>query len=141
MGLDSSKFKGVIFGDGESRLVTEQDEQNFKKALREGKVFMPGECAPINKQPHKNKAPMQEQILSEVSEILVDNYGLRYDEITPEATLDENLDLDSLDRVEFLSKIEDKFNIRAQDDDLETMKTVQDVVTYIDDRINAHRPS
>ena len=83
---------------------------------------------------------MQEQILSEVSEILVDNYGLRYDEITPEATLDENLDLDSLDRVEFLSKIEDKFNIRAQDDDLETLKTVQDVVTYIDDRINAHRP-
>lgn len=84
---------------------------------------------------------MQEQILSEVSEILVDNYGLRYDEITPEATLDENLDLDSLDRVEFLSKIEEKFNIRAQDDDLETLKTVHDVVTYIDDRINAHRPS
>lgn len=83
---------------------------------------------------------MQEQILSDVSEILVDNYGIRYDEITPEATLDGNLDLDSLDRVEFLSKIEDKFNIRAQDDDLETLKTVQDVITYIDDRINAHRP-
>lgn len=95
----------------------------------------------IKNQTHTNNKTMQEQILSEVSEILVENYGLRYDEITPEANLDENLDLDSLDRVEFLTKIEDKFNIRAQDDDLETLKTVQDVITYIDDRINAHRPS
>lgn len=105
-----------------------------------GHGFIPQVEFYVKNQTHTNNKTMQEQILSEVSEILVENYGLRYDEITPEATLNENLDLDSLDRVEFLSEIEDKFNIRAQDDDLETLKTVQDVITYIDDRINAHRP-
>jgi acyl carrier protein len=44
----------------------------------------------------------------------------------------EDLNLDSLDIVELMMKMEDDFGVEIPEEDAEGMKTVQDVITYLD---------
>lgn len=48
--IDSSRFKGMVYDEHGARIPTEQDEEDFREALRKGEVYMPGEY-----RPHKNK--------------------------------------------------------------------------------------
>jgi acyl carrier protein len=82
----------------------------------------------------------QQQILEDISKILVDDYGKYPEEVVPDATLEDDMDLDSLDTVEFIMKIETKFNITVQDEDAEKIITVQDLVNYVEERIAAFKP-
>lgn len=50
--------------------------------------------------------------------------------ITPETTL-ERLGADSLDIVDLVISIEDVFDVNIDDDDMEKLKTVQDLINYI----------
>lgn len=52
------------------------------------------------------------------------------DMITPNTTL-EDLGADSLDMVEVIMAIEDEFDVQIKDEDLETLKTVSDLINYI----------
>ena len=49
-------------------------------------------------------------------------------QITPEMSIYEDLGLDSLDTIELVAKLEEKFDIRIKDDDLVDVKTIQDIV-------------
>jgi len=49
-------------------------------------------------------------------------------QITPEMSIHEDLGLDSLDTIELVAKLEEKFDIRIKDDDLVDVKTIQDIV-------------
>jgi acyl carrier protein len=44
----------------------------------------------------------------------------------------DDLNLDSLDIVELMMKMEDEFGVEIPEEDAEGLKTVQDVVTYLD---------
>ena len=44
----------------------------------------------------------------------------------------EDLNLDSLDIVELMMKMEDDFGVEIPEEDAEGMKTVQDVITYLE---------
>ena len=46
----------------------------------------------------------------------------------------EDLNLDSLDIVELMMKMEDEFGVEIPDDEAEALKTVQDVVKYLETR-------
>jgi acyl carrier protein len=52
-------------------------------------------------------------------------------EVTLEADLVEDLDIDSLTMVEIIVSTQDKFGIEIPDADLKDLRTVQDVVDYI----------
>ena len=52
------------------------------------------------------------------------------DMITPETTL-EDLGADSLDLVEVIMAIEDEFDVQIKDEDLESLKSVGDLINYI----------
>lgn len=67
----------------------------------------------------------------QIKKILVEQLDIDEDIVTPETTI-EDLGVDSLDLVEAVMAIEDTFNIKIEDSDLESLKTVNDFVAYVE---------
>lgn len=67
-----------------------------------------------------------------VKEIIVDTLSCEEDEVTMEANLFDDLGADSLDAVELNMAIGDAFGITIEDEKMAEMKTVGDIVKYID---------
>ena len=67
-----------------------------------------------------------------VRDIVVEQLGSEADEVTLESTFIDDLGADSLDIVELIMAFEEEFNVETPDEAAEKIKTVQDVVNYID---------
>ena len=67
-----------------------------------------------------------------VRDIVVEQLGVEADEVAIESTFIDDLVADSLDIVELIMAFEEEFGIEIPDEAAEKIKTVQDVVTYID---------
>ena len=67
-----------------------------------------------------------------VRDIVVEQLGSEADEVTLESTFIDDLGADSLDIVELVMAFEEEFNVEIPDEAAEKIKTVQDVVNYID---------
>ena len=67
-----------------------------------------------------------------VRDIVVDQLGVEADEVSIESTFIDDLGADSLDIVELIMAFEEEFGIEIPDEAAEKIKTVQDVVSYID---------
>jgi acyl carrier protein len=74
----------------------------------------------------------QQEILAGFAEILDEIAGVSADQVTPEKSFLDDLDLDSLTMVEVATAAEDKFNVKIPDDDLKDLKTVQNAVDYVE---------
>jgi acyl carrier protein len=61
--------------------------------------------------------------------------GLDENKIAPDASLKEDLEIDSLGKVEMTLALEDAFNLYLQDEELEDVKTVNDVVSLIESKV------
>lgn len=68
-----------------------------------------------------------------VKEIVLDCLKCNEEDIVPGADLVEDLGADSLDGVDLIMALEDAFNITFPDDAIVKMKTVGDIVAYIED--------
>jgi len=71
-------------------------------------------------------------LFDEVKEVIVEQLNVASDEVKPEAKFVEDLGADSLDVVEMIMALEEKFEIEIPDSDAEKIQTVQDVVNYIE---------
>lgn len=67
-----------------------------------------------------------------VVEVVVEQLGVKKEDVRPEARFIEDLGADSLDTVELVMSLEEEFGIEIPDEDAEKAKTVGDVVNYID---------
>lgn len=67
-----------------------------------------------------------------VRDIVVEQLGVEADEVALDSTFIDDLGADSLDIVELIMAFEEEFNIEIPDEAAENIKSVQDVVTYID---------
>ncbi len=67
-----------------------------------------------------------------VQEIVADKLGVEKSKITKEASFIDDLGADSLDTVELIMKMEEDFEIEIPDEEAEKLKTVGDVVDYLD---------
>ena len=56
--------------------------------------------------------------------------------IKPETSFIDDLNLDSLDIVELMMKMEDEFGIEIPEEDAEGLKSVKDVISYIKSKQN-----
>ena len=72
-------------------------------------------------------------ILAKLSEIIVDRLDVEKEKIVPAASFVEDLGADSLDIVELIMGIEEEFDIEIPDEDVEKLRTVGSVVSYIED--------
>lgn len=71
-------------------------------------------------------------IFETVRDIIAKQIGLDKSRITLESDIIKDLGLDSLGVVELVMEIEDKYGLVADDDTVATLKTVGDVVKYIE---------
>ena len=71
-------------------------------------------------------------MFEEVKSVIIDVLGVSEDEVTPEASLTDDLGADSLEAVEIGNSIEEKTGVAISDEDLPTLKTVQDIVDYVE---------
>ncbi|HET9894275.1 MAG TPA: acyl carrier protein [Streptosporangiaceae bacterium] len=77
-------------------------------------------------------AMKQEEILAGLSEIIDEIAGVPADEVTADKTFVDDLDIDSLSMVEIAVAAQDKFGVEIPDDQLKDLKTVQDVINYVE---------
>ena len=75
---------------------------------------------------------MSDNIESQVKEIIATQLSVELEKVTSEAKFIEDLGADSLDIVELVMAFEDKFSIDVPDEDTEKLKSVKDVVDYIE---------
>ncbi|MBR5102269.1 MAG: acyl carrier protein [Muribaculaceae bacterium] len=73
------------------------------------------------------------EIAERVKAIIVDKLGVSESEVTPEATFAQDLGADSLDTVELIMEFEKEFDIQIPDEKAETIQTVGDAISYIED--------
>ncbi len=69
-----------------------------------------------------------------IREIIVDQLGVPAREVVPEASFIDDLGADSLDIVELVMAIEEAFDLEIPDDDAEKIQTIQDAISYVDER-------
>lgn len=67
-----------------------------------------------------------------VRNIVVEQLSVDAEKVTPEATFIDDLSADSLDIVELIMAFEEEFSIEIPDEEAEKLKSVQDVVSYIE---------
>jgi acyl carrier protein len=67
-----------------------------------------------------------------VKKIIVEQLGVEENEVTPEASITDDLGADSLDQVELVMAFETEFGIDIPDEEAEKIKTVGDAVQKID---------
>jgi acyl carrier protein len=72
-----------------------------------------------------------------VKKIIVEQLGVEESEVTPEASITDDLGADSLDQVELVMAFETEFNIDIPDEEAEKIKTVGDAVAKIDSMMSA----
>lgn len=70
-----------------------------------------------------------------VKNIIAEQLDLDADDITMQASIMEDLGADSLDVVEILIAFEDEFDVKLPEEEVEKLKTVGDIVKYIEDRM------
>ena len=71
-------------------------------------------------------------IFDDVKEVVVEQLSVSPDEVKEDSKFVEDLGADSLDVVELVMALEEKFDIEIPDDEAEKIQTVKDVVDYIE---------
>lgn len=72
-------------------------------------------------------------VYDRVKVLLVDKFGVPEEDLSPEATF-EDLDLDSLDLVEFALAAEEELGVRISDEEAEELETLQDTVKLLESK-------
>jgi acyl carrier protein len=70
-------------------------------------------------------------LLDDIKEVVVEQLSVSADEVKEDSKFVEDLGADSLDVVELVMALEEKFDIEIPDDEAEKIQTVKDVLDYI----------
>jgi acyl carrier protein len=91
--------------------------------------------------PHKQAAQfnwrtiMSEKTIEQrVKDIIVEQLGVKPDQVTPEAKFIEDLGADSLDTVELVMALEEEFGNEIPDEQAEKLQSVGDVIKFVEDQ-------
>lgn len=74
----------------------------------------------------------QPTIAERVTDLLADQLGVNEEQVKPESKLAEDLGADSLDDVETIMALEEEFGFEIQEEEFATLKTVGDVIQFIE---------
>ncbi|NLG82681.1 MAG: acyl carrier protein [Bacilli bacterium] len=71
-------------------------------------------------------------VFEQVRDIVAEKLSLNPEDISLESDLQKDFNADSLDAVEIIMAVEDAFDIEVADDELMNIKTIKDIVDYIE---------
>lgn len=71
-------------------------------------------------------------VFEKVREILCQQLDVEEENVTLESSIAEDLGADSLDVVDLVMSLEDEFSVEIPDEEIENIKTVGDLVTFIE---------
>ena len=71
----------------------------------------------------------------QVKKILCDQLDLEEEQVNEDSEVIDDLGADSLDIVDLVMTLEEEFDTEIPDEDIENLKTVGDIVKYIEDRV------
>ncbi len=71
-------------------------------------------------------------VFEKVRAIIAEELGIEEEEITLESDLADDLGADSLDAVELIMEIEQEFDVEIDDSAAQNIKTVKDIVDYLE---------
>ncbi|GAA4503560.1 meromycolate extension acyl carrier protein AcpM [Actinoallomurus oryzae] len=72
-----------------------------------------------------------QEILKGLGKIIEEIAGVPASDVTPDKSFVDDLDIDSLSMVEIAVAAQDEFGVEIPDDELKNLKTVKDVVVYV----------
>ena len=72
-------------------------------------------------------------MFEKIRKIIASELMIEEDSITPESSIKDDLGADSLALVDLVMSLEDEFNLEIPDEALESVKTVGDIVKYVED--------
>lgn len=70
-------------------------------------------------------------IVERVKKIIVEQLGVKEEEVKPEASFENDLGADSLDTVELVMALEEEFETEIPDEEAEKIRTVQAAIDYV----------
>ena len=73
-------------------------------------------------------------IFEQVKKILCDQLDLDEEQVTEDSEVIDDLGSDSLDIVDLVMTLEEEFDTEIPDEDIENLRTVGDIVKYIEER-------
>ena len=74
----------------------------------------------------------KEEIVKQVTDIIVDKLGVEESAVTESASFTNDLGADSLDTVEMIMEFEKEFGISIPDEDTQKIATVGDAIAYVE---------
>ena len=74
-------------------------------------------------------------LFDDVRDVIVETVGGEAAAVTPEARLNEDLGADSLAAMELIMALEEKLDIEIDDAELDQFKTLNDLVSYLENKV------
>ncbi|MCB4207336.1 acyl carrier protein [Arthrobacter sp. UM1] len=74
----------------------------------------------------------KEEILSGLATIVNEETGIEVEDVKPEKSFAEDLDIDSISMMTIVVNCEEQFGVQIPDEDVKNLKTVGDAVDYIE---------
>jgi acyl carrier protein len=78
-------------------------------------------------------AAMKDKIV----EIIANQLGIDHGDVTPEASVVDDLGADSLDVVELVMALEEEFNLEIPDEEAEKIKSVDDIFSHMENALQS----
>ncbi|MGN0610845.1 MAG: acyl carrier protein [Ruminiclostridium sp.] len=75
-------------------------------------------------------------VFDKVKKIIIDQLDVEEDKVTEAASITDDLGADSLDVVDLVMSFEEEFDIEIPDDQVEKIKTVGDIVKFIEEKVD-----
>lgn len=73
-------------------------------------------------------------VFDKVKELIAEQLDVKADDITETSNIHDDLGADSLDVVDLVMALEDEFDVEIPEDQVENIKTVGDIVKFIEDK-------
>ena len=77
-------------------------------------------------------AQSEQEILEGLAEIVNEETGIETDQVEPDKSFTDDLDIDSLSMMTIVVNAEEKFYVTIPDEEVKNLKTVEDAVNFID---------
>ena len=74
-------------------------------------------------------------VLEKIKEVVAKKFKVQLEKVSVTTRLREDLNVDSLDAVELIMELEDTFKVKISDDEAQKLKTIGDIVTFIQPKV------